>query len=123
MATFPFFDVLNVTLASGGTATVTVSVPAGEVRTVYGLRIKSAGAFSITGIRDSRGRTYTNAAGGNRMPDEFFANVADGYNGLLEFRIPITLQGNIDFMLDLVDTSASSNALTIVTDTVRDDGS
>jgi len=123
MATFPFWDVLTQVLAGGGAATLQVNVPDGETRDIDAIRIISTGAFSIVGIRDSRGRTYSDAASGNPALDTFFANATDQFNGYLKFPIPIHLEGNISWMIDVLDTSGAANTVRVVTSSIRNDGS
>lgn len=114
MALIPYSLVLEATLTSGGTATVSYPVPVGESLELTDMIFVSTGIFNITGIRDSSGRNYTNASLSVEIPSSVLKSGANAFNAHNPFSIPLVIEGGTVFYIDLEDSSAAGNTVTIV---------
>lgn len=119
MADLPFLLVLETTLASGGVGTLQYSVPPSEDLEVHGVVHTSTGTFNITGIRTSDGVSYTNASQSQEIPSTALPSVANGYNALWSLAAPLVIVGSNSLYIDLEDSSAGSNTVTVVLNCVR----
>jgi len=110
----PFLLLLRATLTGSGTGTVSYTVPPGQTLTLNKIFQKSTGAFNITDINDATGHKYSNASNSNPIDSDMIRDVADGYNGLSEFPVPIVLGGGTQIQFNLTDTSTSSNTVQLM---------
>lgn len=122
MALVPFNVLLQDTLASGGTATLSRQVPDGQKWTITALYQKSTGAFNVTNIRNGTGQYFGNFSPSNALPNDFIPDVENGYNAPDTFKHDVVINGGDSLYIDIVDTSASSNLVQIVIEGILDTG-
>ena len=114
MATFPFLHRVSQVVGGNATFTFNLSVPDGEIWEIREIRQQSTGAFNITGLRNSNSRQYANAAPASPIPETFFADVANEFHATEALPAPIILKGNLDFFIDVADTTGSNNTIVFV---------
>lgn len=114
MADRQFTLVLEAALTSGGAATISYTVPPNEKLTLNSMVYNSTGIFNITDIRDSAGYHYTNASPATEIPSGVLANGANNFNSLKDFSAPIIIEGGMIFYVELEDSSAGANTVTLV---------
>lgn len=119
MADLPFLLVLEGTLASGGVGTLQYSVPPSEDLEVHGVVHTSTGTFNITGMRTSDGVSYTNASQSVEIPSTAIPSVANGYNAIWALATPLLVEGSNSLYIDLEDSSAGSNTVTLILNCIR----
>lgn len=109
MAELPYHISLRATVAASTAATLQHAVPRNEELVVVELYSVSSGAFSVTSIRDSAGRVYGNLSTSAPLP-----NAIINSERFKAFPTPIRLSGAITLYVDVLDTSAATNTITIV---------
>ena len=98
----------SVTLSGSGSGTVSFEIDAGMTMTILKLAQTSTGAYNITKIRDTAtGNHFLSGTIDNTMLEW-------GTNNHLNITdIPIVLTGPTKLILDLTDTSTSSNTVSV----------
>lgn len=114
MATFPFFLQFQYVLTANGTGTVQYPVPPNEKLELSELRFVSTGAFSVTDIRDSTGKHFTNASSAVPILSTLLQNAQNGYISAKDFDVPLEVGGNVTFYMDLKDTSGAGNTVNLL---------
>lgn len=123
MAQYPYQLVLSSTLAALATGTMNYPIPNNEGLQLGQLYFVSTGAFSITDIRDSAGKHYTNASPSNPIPSTLLQNAQTAYESLRNLPIPIVIEGGKTLYVDIVDTSNAPNTVKLLFNGIRDSGS
>lgn len=119
MATFPYYLIMQVALAASGSGTLQYPVPPNETLSLSELRFIATGAFSITDIRDSTGRHYTNASPSIPILSTLVQNSANGNISAKDFDVPLDIPGNVTLYVDVKDTSAAINTVNMLFTGVR----
>lgn len=110
----PFLLILKTALLANSTATVSYAVPPAEDLYLEDMRVASTGAFSITNIRNSNGRPYTNASSATTIPSTLLAFGNTNTQGFTEFSVPLLIAGSETILFDLIDTSGAGNSVSIL---------
>lgn len=119
MPTHPFLLVMNVVLNSNGTGTMTYAVPPAEDLYIRDLAFVSSGAFSITNIRNSNGRIYSNTSTNNPIVSTMLANGNTNVQRFSEFDEPLVIMGSESIIIDFADTSGASNTVRVLMNCTR----
>lgn len=120
MATYPFWLQLDVTLASGGTGTLTHTVPNNEKLTISELVFNQTGTFSVIGFTVSGGRNISNASNNKPVPSVNLQKGTNQFNHIGKFDTPLVLNGGETMTIELLDTSAGSNLVQLTANCIRD---
>jgi len=116
---FPYLLYLEQVLTSGGTGSVSYTVPANEKLELHELYVASTGAFEITDIRDSSGKHYTNASLAFGIPSSLLSRASNNYNVFKVFPVPVLLDGALIIYWDLFDTSGAGNTVGLLIPGIR----
>lgn len=113
MPSLPFLIPLNGTLSANGTLQLSFQVPSGQKYLIDKLVQVSTSTFNIIDIVDSDGMRYTSATQSNGLPNTLLKDGADNYHGVNPFETPIEVGGGKTLYIELLDTSGSSNTVSI----------
>jgi len=114
MPQIPFLVILEAELAASGVATLMYQISNQENLDIVGWRQQSTGVFDVRAIRTSDGQHYTQASATVGIPSEFIPDVADGYNGIDQFPIPLHVGNGQTIYIEIADTSVAPNTVTLV---------
>lgn len=110
----PFFVGITGTISASGQLDFSYQAANNEIVNLWDIRILPTGAASVIDIRDSGGRHYANFGINNKVPTTFFQVPTSGNIAIPAFRIPLNLTGSMIIYITLLDTSAGSNAVTVL---------
>lgn len=110
----PFLIPLTVVLTASATGVMTYPVSTNEKLNIHEIRQKSTGAFNITGITDSRGRSYTSATPSVAVDSDFIADNPSPNIALFKLPIPLFVDGSMSINIQVQDTSGAGNTIEIL---------
>jgi len=119
MADYPFLLQLDVTLTSGGTGTLTHTVPNNEKLVIDELVFNQTGIFNIIGITVSGGRNISNASNNKPIPSVVLQKGTNQFNHIGKFLTNLILSGGETLTIELLDTSAGSNLVQLTANCIR----
>ena len=111
MASFPYWYHDKLSLTANASGSIVVSAGIGESLVLKNLRFTSTGAFSITDIRDSAGRRYSNCSASEPILSTSLLKAGTANFGIFEFPTGLVVNPNTTLYFDVLDTSGSTNAL------------
>ena len=108
---FPYILTLQAVLTASATATLSYPMPNNETLELNSIRFVSTGGFSITDIRDSSGKHYTNASPAAPILSTALQDARNNFDSLERFEVPIVQDGGKTFYIDIIDTSGAGNTV------------
>lgn len=120
MPAYPYILELNSVVGSNSSATLTYPMPNNETLQLMDIGFVATGAFSITDIRDSTGKHYTNASPSNPILSTQIQDTRNAFLSLKQFVIPIVLDGGKTFYVDVLDTSGAQNTIRLIFNGTRE---
>lgn len=111
---FPFLLYLDSAVTANGTATLSYSVPPAENLYIAEIYLASTGAFGITNIRNSNGRVYTNASTSKYITSTLLAIGNTNVQRYNILALPLLIEGSEQLIVDLFDTSGSTNTVRLL---------
>jgi hypothetical protein len=109
----PYVLTDSVTLSANSTGQLELPVGANEDFEGYEIFFTSTSTFNITAITNTSGVPFTNADTTNVIPNTLFTSALDQRTNVGVLQIPINISGNDKLVIDLTDTSGSSNTVRV----------
>lgn len=116
---FPFLLILQSALTANGTGTMSYSVPPAEDLYIYEWYFTGTGAFSITNVRNSNGRIYSNTSSAIAIPSTMLAMGNTTVQRFNQLVAPLKISGSEQLLIDIIDTSGSGNTVRMLANTKR----
>lgn len=118
----PYLLLAPVTLAANGQNTFNYPVPQGQKLYIKQLFFTSTGAFKLVGLSDAAGTNYTNVTPASGIPSTLLASGSNNNNAVIDFEPELIIEGGNQLNITLLDTSNSTNTVSLLLNTAKDIG-
>lgn len=116
----PYQLLAQISLTASGQGTFTYPVPQGQKLNIDEMVFTSTGIFNLVGLSNSNGLQYTNATPAQGIPSANFANGANNFNAIKDFRPDLVINGGEQLIITVLDTSVAINVIKLLLNCSRD---
>lgn len=116
----PFWFTDTITLAANASGSLNLPVSAGEKARFKRAQFIATGVFQINDIRDSSGQRYSNASTNDPIPSTALNDAATDFSGISRFEPPLELEGPLQLLFDILDTSAAPNTVRVIVEAEKE---